>query len=89
MVLLDLQGYATHLTTLTLKERTIRRKINSVKSLFSFAAKLNYIRFNIAAALRLRKIEYTIAHRILPQREILKLINTAAPGRDRTLLKLL
>lgn len=89
MVLEDLQAYATHLTTKHLKERTIRRRINSVKSLFSFAAKLSYVRFNVAAALRLPKIEYTIAHRILPQREILKLINAAAPGRDHTLLKLL
>jgi integrase/recombinase XerD len=89
MALEDLQSFATHLSTLNLKERTIRRKINSVKSLFSFAAKLNYVRFNVAAALRLPKIEYAIAHRILPQREILKLINAATPGRDRALLKLL
>lgn len=84
-----LQNYATYLHCQNYKERTITRKINAIKSLFSFATKLNYVRFNVAAALRLQKTEHTIAHRILPQREILKLINAAAPGRDRALLKLL
>ncbi|BAZ39448.1 integrase family protein [Calothrix sp. NIES-4101] len=85
----DLQRYAVMLQTKNLKERTIKRKINTIKSLFSFAAKLQYIRFNVAAALRLPKTEYTIAPRILPQREILKLINAAQSPRDTAILKLL
>lgn len=85
----DLQGYALHLQENGLKERSIKRKLNAIKSLFTFATKLNYTRFNVAAALRLPKTTYTVAHRILTQRDTLKLINAAAPGRDRTLLKLL
>lgn len=85
----DLQGYALHLQEKGLKERSIKRKLNAIKSLFTFATKLNYTRFNVAAALRLPKTTYTVAHRILTQRDTLKLINAAAPGRDRTLLKLL
>lgn len=85
----DLQGYALHLQSKNLKERSIRRKLNAIKSLFSFAAKLQYVRFNVAAALRLPQAEYTIANRILPQRDILKLINSAQSPRDKAILKLL
>lgn len=85
----DLQKYALHLQAQNLAERSIRRKLNAIKSLYSFAAKLQYIPFNVAAALRLPKTEYTIAPRILPQREILKLINAAQSPRDTAILKLL
>jgi integrase/recombinase XerD len=89
MSLEDLQNYATHLQSQGYKERTIRRKLNSIKSLFTFATKLNYTRFNVAAALRLPKGNQALAGRILKQVDVLRLINAAPPGRDRALLKLI
>ncbi|WP_238360583.1 tyrosine-type recombinase/integrase [Iningainema tapete] len=86
----DLQSYATHLHNSGIKESSIRTKLNSIKSLFTFAAKLNYVRFNVAAALRIPKGNSSLAGRILKQQEVLKLVN--CPGlslRDRTLLKLM
>ncbi|QLE47971.1 integrase [Nostoc sp. C057] len=86
----DLQAYAIHLNELGIKESSARTKLNVVKSLFTFAAKLNYIRFNVAAALRIPKANNSLAGRILRQTEVLKLINhPSLPVRSRCLLKLM
>jgi integrase/recombinase XerD len=89
LTLQDLQAYATHISSQSLKDSTKRRKLNAVKSLFSFATKLNYIRFNVAAALRIPKSSPILAGRILRQVEVFKLLNKLEPGLDRALLKLL
>lgn len=84
----ELQAYATHLHELGIKDSSIRTKLNVIKSLFTFATKLNYIRFNVAAALRIPKGNTSLAGRILKQTEVLKLINCPKLSpRDRTLLK--
>lgn len=85
----DLQGYATHLSGLAIKDSTRRSKLNAIKSLFSFATKLNYIRFNVAAALRMPKSSPILAGRILKKIEVFRLMDRLDPGRDRSLLKLL
>ncbi|MFB2768570.1 tyrosine-type recombinase/integrase [Pelatocladus sp. BLCC-F211] len=86
----DLQAYSTHLDTLDIKNTTKRRKLNAIKSLWSFATKLNYTRFNVAAALKIPKGQQSLAGRILKQTEVLKLVERGAkPGRDRALLKLM
>lgn len=89
VVLEDLQLYSDHVRSTCPKESSVRTKLNIVKSLFTFAAKLNYVRFNVAAALRIPKNNSSLAGRILKQTEVLKLINGAKLGRDRSLLKLL
>lgn len=88
VILEDLQAYASHLSNKGLKESTIKLELNAVKSLFTFATKLNYVRFNVAAALRIPKAESSLSNRILKQSQVLKLISGAAAGRDRALLKL-
>ncbi|MFK0731401.1 MAG: tyrosine-type recombinase/integrase [Gloeotrichia echinulata GP01] len=88
VTLVELQAYATHLHELGIKDSSIRTKLNIVKSLFTFAAKLNYIRFNVAAALRIPKGNTSLAGRILKQTEVLKLVNCPKLlVRDRALLK--
>ncbi|MEH2393888.1 MAG: tyrosine-type recombinase/integrase [Nostoc sp.] len=69
----DLQGYSNHLDEKSIKLSTKRRKLNVVKSLYSFAAKLNYVRFNVAAALKIPKANNSLAGRILKKKEVLKL----------------
>ncbi len=85
----DLQGYATQLNEQYSKDTTRRAKLNAIKSLFSFATKLNYIRFNIAAALRMPKSSPILAGRILKKIEVFKMMDGLPQGRDRALLKLL
>jgi integrase/recombinase XerD len=86
----ELQAYSTNLDEQDLKPSSIRRKLNAIKSLFTFATKLNYTRFNVAAALRIPKGNRLLSGRILKQIEVLKLINhPELTKRDRALLKLL
>jgi integrase/recombinase XerD len=82
----DLQRYATSLDGL--KESSRRTKLNSIKSLFTFAAKLQYVRFNVAAALRLPKAKTTLAGRILTRNQVKQLLD-AGSSRDRAFLRLL
>ncbi|MEH2033358.1 MAG: tyrosine-type recombinase/integrase [Nostoc sp.] len=84
----DLQDYSTHLDGQSIKSSTKKRKLNVVKSLFTFATKLNYTRFNVAAALKMPKGDTALAGRILRQTEVLKLINCPKLSvRDRTFLR--
>jgi site-specific recombinase XerD len=85
----DLQAYATQLDERGIKPTTKKRKLNVIKSLFTFATKLNYVRFNVAAALKMPKGETSLAGRILKQSEVLRLINHPQLSvRDRSFLKL-
>jgi integrase/recombinase XerD len=68
---------------------TKRRVIAAVKSLFSFALKIGYIRFSVAAAVRAPKAMDTLAERILPEAKIHEMIALTPEGRDRMLLRLL
>ena len=68
---------------------TKRRVIAATKSLFSFALKLGYIRFSVAAAVRAPKAMDTLAERILPEAKIHEMIALTPEGRDRMLLRLL
>ena len=84
----DLQAYSSYLDERTIKSTTKKRKLNVIKSLFSFATKLNYIRFNVAAAVKMPKGEVSLAGRILRQAEVLKLVNCPKiQPRDRAFLK--
>jgi integrase/recombinase XerD len=68
---------------------TKRRVTAAVKSLFSFALKLGYVRFSVAAAVRAPKAMDTLAERILPEAKIHEMIALTPEGRDRMLLRLL
>ncbi|BDA74388.1 integrase family protein [Calothrix sp. PCC 7716] len=86
----DLQAYASYLNESGLKDSTIKLELNAVKSLFTFAAKLNYVRFNTAAALRIKKADYTISGKCIKQVDVFKIINKGATNaRDKALLQLL
>jgi integrase/recombinase XerD len=63
---------------------TKRRVIAAVKSLFSFALKLGYVRFSVAAAVRAPKAMDTLAERILPEAKIHEMVafDTGGPGPD-------
>lgn len=86
----DLQEYALHLQEKGLKATTLKRKLNTVKSLFTFATKLNYVRFNVASALRMPKAEYTVSGKCIKQSDVLRITNKGSDNpRDKALLVLL
>ena len=67
----DLQSLVDSLTG---KDNTRKRTINSVKSLFTFGQKLGYLQFNVTAALKAPKPKNTLAERILSESEVLTMI---------------
>jgi integrase/recombinase XerD len=66
-----------------------RLAIAAVKSLFSFAAKIGYIRFNVAAAVRSPNSADTLAERILTEVKVQRMIALTTSRRDQMLLRVL
>ena len=89
VTLSDLQEWANHLGQGSLKPASQNRAITAVKSLFSFAQETGYLPFNVGAAVKLRPNRDALAQRILEESQVARLIDAAAAGRNRVLLKLL
>lgn len=85
----DLQAYQDSLSEQQLKDSTKRCKLNAVKSLFTFATKLQYTRFNVAAAVRVKKSRTTLAGRILNKSQVVKMLREESNPRNAALLKLM
>ncbi len=79
----DLQLFATDLNQRELKPASITRKINAVKSLFTFAAEQAHISFNVAAAIKPPKVASNLAGKILNKEEVQQLINAGVTERDQ------
>ena len=60
-----------------------------MKSLFTFASKIGYLVFNVAAAVRAPKSPDTLADRILTESHVQRMIALASNRRDQMLLRLL
>lgn len=89
LTLEDLQAYQNHLDSQNLKDATKRRKINSIKSLLSFACNLNYVTFNVAAAVRIPKASPILTGRFLRVGEVMRLFAREPRPRNVIFLKLL
>ncbi len=89
VTLTDLQAWAGQLGQGSLKSASQNRALTAVKSLLSFAQETGYVTFNVGAAVRLRPSRDSLAQRILAESEVARLIDAAAEGRNRVLLKLL
>jgi hypothetical protein len=86
---ITLQDFQTFVDALEGAVGTKRRVIAAVKSLFSFALKIGYVCFSVAAAVRAPKAMDTLAERILPEAKIHEMIALTPEDRDRMLLRLL
>lgn len=84
--LADLQGYAESLTDKS--PNTQRRMLASIKSLFTFACKIGYLQFNVAAAIQLPRAKNVLAERILSETDVLKMIVLEPKPRNQLLLRL-
>jgi integrase/recombinase XerD len=85
----DVQQFSTALQHRQLKDSSRKRKLNAVKSLFTFATKQQYLPVNVAAAIRLPRTSQSIAGRTLKKDDAIKLIDSAAAAPDRLLLLLM
>lgn len=75
-------------TRASLAPATQARTTNTLKSLFTFACRIGYCRFNVAATLRQPTIRGTLAERILPEADIHRIIALELDPRNHCLLRL-
>jgi len=83
----DIQAFVDSLADYAPASKT--RMTASVKSLFSYAHKIGYLRFNVAAVIGLPAVKNTLSERILPEEDIQKMIFLTDKTRDKALLRLL
>ena len=86
----DLQAFADRLAqgAPRLSPNSPKRTLSRVKSIFTFAHNLGYLRFS-AAALRAPKAKETLAKRILSEAEVHSMITLTARRRDQLLRRVL
>jgi integrase/recombinase XerD len=83
----DLQRFADSLGELAPASQ--KRILASLKSLLSFAMKIGYVRFNVGAALTLKRPKNTLAERILPHEDVMRIIEREDSPRDHAILRFL
>jgi len=85
----DLQEFVDSLSESGLKESSQHRMIASVKSLFSFAQKIGYLKYNPAKALISPKFKDELSERILSEAEVQRIIAMENNPRNRLLVRVL
>jgi site-specific recombinase XerD len=83
----DVQGFADTMDGLADASRA--QALAAIKSLFTFAHKLGYVPFNVAAAIQLPKVKNTLAERILPESDVQRMFVLEPSQRNRAILRLL
>jgi integrase/recombinase XerD len=83
----DLQQFADSLGELAPASQ--KRILAAVKSLLTFSLKIGYTRFNIGAALTLKRPKNTLAERILPHEDVMRIIEREDNPRNHALLRFL
>ena len=88
LTLEDLQLWQSSLTN-TYSTTTIKNKTNIIKSLLSFAQKIDYCQFNVGAAIKSPVPKDSLNERIMTQQDAIALIDGAANERDKLILSLM
>jgi len=83
----DLQSYADTLEGR--KPRTVALHVSALKSLFSFAQRVGYLRVNVGAVIRPPKIAGDLSRRILSEEDVQRMLHLEPQPRNRVLLDLL
>jgi integrase/recombinase XerD len=88
VVLRDIQGWGLAMEAIH-KPASVARRLSAVRSLFSFAHKIGYLQWNVAAAVTMPPIEDQLARRIVTEEQMTKLLGVLRNKRDNALLRLL
>ena len=87
VTLADVQAFIDTLAGLKVSSQV--RALAAVKSCLSFAVKTGYLQFNVGAAVKLPKIENTLAERILSEQAVARLLALETQPRNHAMLALL
>jgi len=85
----QLQKFADELEEVGLRPATRHRILSAVKSLFSFAHKIGYLKYNVTGALKLPVYKDTLNERILTESEVQKIIGLEPNIRNQLLIRVL
>ena len=85
----QLQSYADALHSKELSPASIKRKLASIKSLFTFAHKIGYLIFDVGKPLKTPPSKDKLAERILSEEEVQTIINSVKNKRNRLIIKML
>lgn len=85
----QLQSYSDCLGSKELSPATIKRRLASVKSLFSFGHKIGYLIFDVGKPLKIPTCRDKLAERILSEEEVQTIINSVKNKRNRLIIKTL
>ena len=83
----DIHNYADTLERLA--RASVSRKMAVVKSLFRFAHRTGYLRFNVTEAFELPKIQKSLAREIISERDAIRVLDKETNQRNHCLLRLL
>ena len=84
----DVQAFADSLDG-SLEPASKHRRLSAVKSLFGFAARIGYLRFDVARPLRLSALRDRLAERILSEVEVQRMLAMERHPRNHALLYML
>ena len=87
--LAHIQDYRDDMMTRGLSLATINRRISSVRSLFSFAQRIGYLQFNVAAPLKSLTRRERLVERSLTPEQVEALVSALPAGKWRILGRLL
>jgi len=83
----DVQAY---LATLAGKAPATRANATAaIKSLLSFAQETGHVRFNVGKVVKAPSVKNTLAERILPEGDVIRMLEMEANPRNRTILRVL
>jgi integrase/recombinase XerD len=85
----QLQSYADDLQTKELSPASIKRKLASIKSIFSFSHKIGYLAFDVGKPLKIPACRDKLAERILSEEEVQTIICSVKNKRNRLIIKTL
>jgi len=82
----DVRAFAD---TLKCASATKARILAAIKSLFAFAKRIDYIRFDVSAAIKLPKVKKILGKKAIGEGDVTKMIALEPDARNRVMLKLL
>lgn len=71
------------------KPRTLKRKLNTIRSFMGFLYKTGYLKLNPARALRTPTIANDLAEKILPPKQIMRMVDLEPDERNKVLIRVL
>ncbi len=89
LTLEDMQGYVTMLTMKGYKESTVRTKLTSVKSLFSFCYITGYLTANVGALVSFKANNCKLSDKLINHEDIKLMCNNTYYFRDKLIIKVL